>query len=342
MEGKKNVAILVRMGLPDTEPYQLQEWCKKSLPSLNVVVVHGPRELIAQGISPDDVDVLILWLVFRPMLEFFLSSCTEKKRLKWIQCNYAGIDVVLCPAIVNDPEITMTIATGLYNDQLGEWVIAAIMYWEKFIPRLQAQQKAHVWNRFTNQELRGKNMCVVGFGSIGQNVGKKATALGVHVTGIRRRPVSEAEETTTVSSDVAERVVGLDKLMEILPTSDYVVLVLPLTKETMKSFGAKQFEVMKNTAIFVNIGRGQTVDYEALYDALHEHKIAYGSIDVSDPEPLPPTSKLWDLENILISPHSAVLTPTANQICCDFIKENLTRYVEGKPLLNIAKKQLGY
>jgi len=339
---KKNVVIFMMAGIPVLKPLELAKWCETALPSLNVVVATGVQDMISKGMKPDDVDGIVLWMVFRRYLEEFYAACSEKKRLRWVQCSFAGLDLTLCPVIVNDPAVTLCLATGVFSNQMAEWVIAGIMYWEKFIPRLQAQQKAHIWNRFQNQELRGKQMCVVGFGSIGQEAGRRATALGVHVVGVRRRPVPEDEETTTVSKDVAERVVGNDKLMDVLPTSDYVVLVLPLTDDSRQSFGRKQFDAMKSSAIFVNVGRGATVDQEALYEALRDHKIHAASLDVFDGEPLPPTSPMWDLENVLISPHNSASSPNSLDICAAFLKENLTRFAEDKPLLNIAAKKSGY
>ena len=338
----KNVVIFTRRDFLAEEPFYVERWSKAEMPSLNVIVAHDVDEVIAKGMKPDDIDALILWMVFAEVLEPFLKACSEKKRLCWVHCAYAGIDKTLCPLLVDDPSITMTLTKDVYSSNLGEWVIASIMYWEKFIVKLQQQQKAHLWQRFYTQELRGKQMCVLGFGSIGQDAARKATAFGVHVTGVRRRSVPEAEERSTVSSSIAERVVGMEKLMDVLQTSDYVVLVLPLTPETKNSFTKVHFDAMKSSAIFVNIGRGETVDYDALYAALHDHKIAAASVDVADVEPLPPSSKLWDLENILISPHSAVLCHDAPMDSCALIKENLTRFVEGKPLLHHANKKLGY
>jgi len=196
--------------------------------------------------------------------------------------------------------------------------------------------------RFFNNELRGKNMTVVGFGSIGQDTARKATAFGIHVTGVRRRPVPVEEEKSTVAPEIAERVVGFEKIMEVLPTSDYVVLVLPLTAQTRGCFGRDHFAAMKKTSIFVNIGRGKTVDYEALYDALHDQKIGAAAMDVADEEPLPESRKLWDLPNILISPHGADLTPDAAKDCAALVKENLLRFSKGEPLLHHADKHLGY
>ena len=324
------------------EPDEIKAWSKEATPSLNVTVARDVQDMERQGVKPDDVDCLVLWMVFRDAVKQFLAACSEKKRLKVIQCSYAGVDLVLCPEIVDDPAITLSLAKGVFSSQLAEWIITGIMYWEKFIPTLQAQQKAHLWKRFPIQELRGKTMCVVGFGSIGQEASKRATALGVHVIGVRRRPVPEAEETTTAPKDVAERVVGFEKLMDILPISDYVVNVLPLTAETNGFFSRELFNAMKSTAIFVNLGRGSTVDHNVLLEVLKEHKIAAASIDVADQEPLPPTSPLWDLENIFISPHGAVLTPNATAATREFVKENLTRFAEDKPLLNIAEKKHGY
>jgi len=340
---KLNIVIFMgTFGGYSTEPARIAEWCNKELSNVNAVVVSDFRELADKGIKPDEVDGIILWMAFRMAIESFLKMCTEKKRLRWVQCSYTGMELTLCPGLVDDPSITVCISTDVYSNNLAEWVIAGIFYWEKFITRLQKQQKEHAWVRFYNHELCGKNMAVIGFGSIGQAAAKKATGLGVHVTGVRRRPVPEAEEKSTVSADIAERVVGNEKLMEIIPNMDYIVLVMPLTPKSRGMFGKEQFAAMKESAIFVNIGRGPTADYEALYQALHDHKIAAASVDVTDVEPLPPSSKLWDLENILISPHSCVMCAEQSVRCADFIMQNIRRFAQGEPLVNIVDKKEGY
>ena len=335
MSATKNVVILTAVDASDPEPAEIVAWAKDALPGVRVLVAHDAAGVAAQGVAPSEVDALVPWNVFREAVEPFLDACGAAKRVRWVHCTFAGIDRMLYPALVDDDSITLTLTKG-------EWVIAGLMYWEKFIPRLQAQQRQHVWKRFYNEELRGKRMCVLGFGSIGQDAARKATALGVHVVGVRRRPVPPGEEGTTVGADVAERVVGTDKLLEVLPECDYVVLVLPLTAETRGCFTRTHFDAMKRSAIFVNIGRGKTVDYGALHDALAEHRIAAAAVDVADEEPLPADSKLWDLDNILISPHGADLTRAAAVDCAALVKENLTRFAQGKPLLHLADKHLGY
>ena len=338
----KNVVILLGPGAKDPEPAEIVEWSKTAVPGLRVLVAHDADEVAAQGVAPSEVDALVPWNVFREVVEPFVAACGAAKRLRWVHCTFAGIDRMLFPALVDDDAVTLTLTKGVYSSSLGEWVLLGLLYWEKFVPRLQAQQRAHVWERFYNEELRGKRMCVVGFGSIGQDAARKATALGVHVVGVRRRPVPAAAETTTVPAAVAERVVGAEQLLAVLPTCDYVVLVMPLTPETRGCFTRAHFAAMKRSAIFVNIGRGRTVDHDALCDALREHRIAAASIDVAADEPLPPTSPLWDLDNILISPHGADLTPAAATDCAALVKENLLRFARDEPLLNHADKHLGY
>jgi len=338
----KNVVILTAEKATDPQPAEILEWSKEAVPNLRLLIAHDAAGVAAQGVQPDEVDALVPWNVFQEGVEPFINACSEKKRLRWIHCTFAGIDRMLYPGLVNDDSITLTLTKGVYSSSLGEWVITGIMYWAKVIPLLQQHQKAHLWQRFPTEEIRGKKMTIIGFGSIGQDAAFKATQFGVHVTGVRRRPVPVEEETKTVSPDIAERVVGFEKVMEVLPDSDYVVLVLPLTEQSRGCFTRAHFAAMKSSAVFVNIGRGKTVDYEALYDALAQHKISAASIDVADEEPLPPTSKLWDLDNILISPHCADLTPAAAGDCAALVKENLLRFSKGEPLLHLADKHLGY
>ena len=264
------------------------------------------------------------------------------RRLRWIHSPWAGINTIFCPALVADEKAVLTRTVDVYNNSLAEAVIFGLMYWEKQTPRIESLQKAHKWERFIVHELRGHTLVVVGFGNIGQTTGRLAKAAGCRVIGVRRREVKAEDEEKIVDKSVADRVVDGRKLHEVLREADYVACVLPLTKETQKYFGKSEIDSMKDGALFVNIGRGPTIDEEALIEGLKNKKIRAAYLDVVEKEPLPSDSPLWDMDNVLITAHTIDWTDTATPDSYELMKTNLERFLEGKDLLYIADKQAGY
>jgi phosphoglycerate dehydrogenase-like enzyme len=171
-------------------------------------------------------------------------------------------------------------------------------------------------------------------GAIGEETAKIAAALNMRVIGVRRDP--------SVGAEGVERMVGNDQLLEVLPEADFVVLTVPLTQETAGMIGERELRAMKQSAYIINIGRGKTIDQDALIRALQEGQIAGAGLDVTDPEPLPEDSPLWDLENVIITAHYSGLTPHYNERAMEIFMDNLRRYQAGEELRNVVNKNLGY
>lgn len=256
-------------------------------------------------------------------------------RLKWIQGMLAGVDFWLDEPIVQSP-IIVTNMRGLYTVPVAETALEMILLFAKHAPVFERQKLERKWQRVTPEVMRGKTIGIVGLGTIGKELARMVKVLGVRVIATRRK-TRKAGRGHNV-----DLLLPAAHLPQLLEESDYVVLTLPATPETNKIIGEKALKAMKPTAVLINVGRGETVDDEALIKALKENKIGGAALDTFITEPLPPNSEYWELPNVFISPHiSGVINYQergATEIFCD----NLKRYIEGKKLRNIINKKLGY
>lgn len=183
-------------------------------------------------------------------------------------------------------------------------------------------------------ELAGTTLVLIGVGAIGERTAAMAAALGMRVLGVRRDPTLGAPGVTAMF--------GPDRLPELLPQADFVVLTVPLTHETQGMIGERELHAMKPTACIVNIGRGGTIREDALITALREGRIAGAGLDVFETEPLPEDSPLWDMDNVIITSHYAGATPHYDARAMAIFVDNLRRYRAGEPLRNVVDKRLGY
>jgi phosphoglycerate dehydrogenase-like enzyme len=212
----------------------------------------------------------------------------------------------------------------------------------KRIPAAVRFQQKHEWGqdafssgRSHSRELAGATLGLVGLGSIGRNVAKHASALGMRVIAVREHPEKEKPQ------DVDE-VLPTSKLQELLAQSDYVVLSAPVTAQTTGMIGSRQLAAMKPDAFLLNVGRGPLIDEAVLVEVLRQHKIGGAALDVFDQEPLPPDSPLWGLEDLLITPHTGGISQKMWERHYVLFSENLRRYLSGKPLLGLVDKRSGY
>jgi phosphoglycerate dehydrogenase-like enzyme len=262
------------------------------------------------------------------------SLLPSLKNLRWIHSLSAGVEDLLTPAI-KASEIPLTNSRGVYSRSLAEWGLMAMLYFAKDVRRLVEQRKAGVWAQFECQMLRDARLAILGYGSIGREVARLGAAFGMNVTGIRRSaPSSAPDEHATI--------VPSTQTLMALTDADYVVSALPLTPETRHAVGNREFAAMKPESIFINIGRGATVQESALIHALDQRKIRGAALDVFEVEPLPGDSPLWRMENVLLSPHCADHTATWEHESAEFFVENFERFAKGEPLRNIVDKESGY
>lgn len=257
-------------------------------------------------------------------------------RVRWVQATSAGIGQLLQRTGLDRTDIVFTTASGVHAVPLAEFAVFAMLYFAKRAPRMLEQQRAHRWERFSGGELRGRTVAIVGLGKIGGEVARLARALGLRVTGTSR----------SGSAASPDRAVDLQRplgeLRLLLADADYVVLALPHTAETEGLIGAAELACLRPGAVLVNVGRGKVVDEPALVAALRSGQLSGAALDVFSQEPLPLESPLWDLPNVLVSPHSASTADSENAKLTDLFCENLRRYRDGQPLLNVFDRERGY
>ena len=257
-------------------------------------------------------------------------------RLKWIQLTSPGADHLVHREVFQS-DIPVTTAGGIHVTPIGEYVLGMMIMLAKGWPHLFRAQQRGEWARLTPQGLEGKTVGVVGLGNVGQEVARLAKLLGMRVLAVRRSgaPLESGEYL------VDEMFAPLD-LLHVLSQSDYVVLALPLTEETHHIMGELAFQAMKSSACLINVSPGAVVDETALVRALKVGLIAGAGLDVFESEPLPPESELWKLRNVIISPHIAGTSERHNERVTNFFCENLKKYLNGQPLLNVIDKKRGY
>ncbi len=256
-------------------------------------------------------------------------------RLKWFQTMLAGVDHILTDDFVQSPVI-LTNTSGIHATPVSEVALEMMLLLAKqAIPCFQMKQEKK-WKPFLPALLRSKTVGIVGLGSIGREVARLAKGFGMRVIATRR---SARKVTRTRYVDA---LLPAKQLPVLLSESDFVVLVLPLTRETDKLIGEREFRTMKSTAFLINVGRGRTVDEEALVRSLEEHRIAGAGLDAVSTEPLPADSRLWELPNVFISPHVSGRMENYSTVTTELFCENLRRYISGKKLLNMVNKKLGY
>jgi len=256
-------------------------------------------------------------------------------RLRWVQGTSAGIGEMLQRTGLIDSEIVFTTAAGVHASPLAEFVLLGLLYFYRNVPRLQRMQRAHRWERCTNQELAGRRALVVGLGAVGRAIAERLAAQGLDVWGVRR--TLEAPAPAGVS-----RLLRMHELGSVLGQVDALILACPLTAETKGLIGAPELAAMPEGALLINVARGPVVDEPALVQALRDGRLGGAALDVANVEPLPEDSPLWDLPNVLISPHSASTVHAENGRIVDIFLANLQRWLDGLPLINRFDRTRGY
>lgn len=295
----------------------------------------------------EDVDVLYLYKV--------PTHLKNANRLKWAQCHFSGIDHVSWSPIFDEEQgITVTNVAGAHAVSIAEYCITTMsMLARGFLQLFQDKlTRTWVWARTPPTELWGTTVGIIGYGHIGRELARLATAHRMRVLALKNNPddrklsgyhwagVGDPEGV------LPESYCGLDGLEGVLRESDFVVNCLPHTPATRDLFGEHQFAIMKSSAYFINVGRGESVNDPALAKALREKVIAGAALDAfaTDPDPIPSDSPYWDLDNIFISPHisgtrrNIQYLERTNELFC----ENLRRYVNQEPLLNVVSRERGY
>jgi len=256
-------------------------------------------------------------------------------RLKWIQTMSAGIDRFLDAEMVASPVI-LTNVSGIHATPIGEFVLGLMLMFAKNAPLHFRMKQEKEWKRLPPAIVRSKTVGIVGLGSIGREVARLSKAFGMRVLATRRTARGEGGARNV------DLLLPADQINRLLAESDFVVLAVPVTVETRGLIGEEELREMKPTAYLINISRGETVDEEALTCALEEGWIAGAGLDVFATEPLPPESRLWDLPNVIFSPHVAGGMEEYAERATERFVQNLRRYLAGKRLRNVVNKKRGY
>lgn len=304
---------------------------RKNFPQLDIV-----RLTSYEGIKQEIANAeMMLTVSLQP--EQFRSA----KKLRWIHSSAAAVNQFLFPEFVNS-DVLLTNGRDVHGPAVAEQVIGMIFALAKRIPQAVRFQQQHVWGQQTiwrqysgPQELAGLTLGLVGLGSIGRNVARHAAGLGMKVICVRKRADQPKPE-------FVDQVLPTSGLKELLAVADYVVLAVPVIPATRGMIGREQLVAMKTSAFLINVGRGSLIDEPALIDALQKHQIAGAGLDVFEKEPLPPDSPFWDMENVLITPHTAGMNANMWELQYDLFSENMRRYLSGQPLLALVDKKAGY
>lgn len=296
---------------------------------------HIPHYLVTDTAPPVEIaeraTALLHWSGPKNLLRESFLRCPK---LRWIHSRGAGIDSRLFPELV-ESDVVLTNGKGTFSSSLGEYALAAILYFAKDISRLRSNQAARLWAPFEVDRIAGQTVGIVGYGDIGQAVATRVHAMGMKVLALRRH-------APAIPDPVIERYFAPDDLAAMLALCDYVVVTAPLTAETKHMVGEAAFAAMKETAIFINLGRGPVVDEAALVRALTAKRIRGAALDVFEQEPLPSDSPLYGMDQVLLSPHCADNTRDWLERAMDLFLEQYDRFHKNEPLLNVVNKRLGY
>lgn len=254
-------------------------------------------------------------------------------RLRWVHSRTAGVDQDLTDEIVtSDVELTSSAGNGAVP--LAEHAMMLLLMLDRSALRWLEAQRERRWDRFVHRELAGSTLGIVGLGNVGRELARRAQAFDMRMIGVRR----QVDEPV----DGVERIVGPERLVEILPECDHVVVTVPGTSATARMFGDREFGAMKPTASWVCVSRGGVADDDALLRALRSGAIAGAGIDAHGVEPLPPGSPFWDLPNVVVTPHNGATTAATAIRGHAIVLENLARFARGDALVNVVDKTAGY
>jgi phosphoglycerate dehydrogenase-like enzyme len=276
--------------------------------------------------------VLFNWTGSKPEVRRVMETAPK---LEWIHAMYAGLDRSLFPELVASP-IPLTNGSGVFSQSLGEFIVLGMLYFAKDVPRRMQAKAERRWDVFDNLELSTQTVGIVAHGDIGRAVARRAKALGMRVLALRR------DSSPRPGDEDVDQVYPATALHEMLPLCDYVAVTAPLTPATTGMIGKTEFELMKPSAVIMNVGRGPVIQEAAMIEALATKRIRGAALDVFDVEPLPPDSPLWTLDNVLLTAHCADHVEGWVESAVVFFIEQFGRWRRGELLWNLVDKRAGY
>lgn len=292
----------------------------------------------------DDIEVMLRGRLPAELFDRILARAPD---LRWVHSATAGVERVLTPAS-RARDLTITNARGVFSRPIAEYVMMMILAVSRRLPSLLELQAERTWQPLESRELRDVTVGIVGLGSLGRAVGALATAFGCRVLATRRRPeagahaVDGAGDEPYLGTVMLDRVLPPEQLPELLAESDFVVLAAPLTEDTNGLIGEDAIAALKPGAWVINVARGELIDDFALGRALREGRVGGAVLDTFREEPLPPQSPLYDLPNVILTPHTSWSSTRVLDRSVDLFCENLRRYAAGRPLVNVIDPDAGY
>ena len=322
--GNETILVLADPSEPQLAMLQMQ------LAGVNTVAGNSV-EAFEQAAA--DASVLFNWSGSLALFRRVFGMCPN---LRWVHSRSVGLERTLFPELLESP-VPLTNGSGVFSASLGEFTLAAILYFAKDFRRMVRNQQAGVWEAFDVMPVSGQTVGIIGYGDIGRAIGARVRPMGMRVLAVKRNASS-----LTGADPVVEQIYRPEQRIEMISLCDYVVVAAPLTSETRGMIGEQEFAAMKPTAVVINVGRGPVTDEAALVSALSNGQIKGAALDVFDHEPLPQAHPFYKLENVLLSPHCADHTPDWLDNAMRFFIAQFERLREDEPLLNVVDKKLGY
>ncbi|RAK04856.1 phosphoglycerate dehydrogenase-like enzyme [Halanaerobium saccharolyticum] len=259
----------------------------------------------------------------------------KSENLKWLHLPSAGVDRYANKEIYQNQEIVLTNSSGVYGKPIAEHVFAMIMAYNRNLIDYAYDKKEKKWQRKNEiKDFFNSTVGILGLGDIGTMIAERAKAWGAQVLALKR--------TMTELPAYVDQIYLNKDLNKLLSRADYVILTLPGTPETEGIIGREELKMMKKSAFIINIGRGSLIKQDDLVEALEKGWIAGAGLDVTEPEPLPETSKLWELDNVILTPHTSGFSPTNDQRRFEIFKANLKHYLAQEELSNQVDFELKY
>lgn len=304
------------------------------LETLNSAVSYEVTKDVARAeeLAPS-ADLILTGVGANPVV---VKAAIEKaSKLQWLHSLSAGVDHLMATHL-RQSTIPVTNAKGAYSQSLGEYCLAAMLFFAKDLRRMLNSQAAGKWDVFDVGMLEGRTLGILGYGDIGKAAATRAKAFGMKIIALRRRP------DKSNGDGIADEIWGMDRKLELMSTADYVLLAMPATPDTKGTVAEAELRAMKPEGVIINLGRGNAIDERALIRALQEKWIRGAALDVFEVEPLPEGHIFYKLDNILVSAHTADHTATWMEDSTRIFLENFRRYTAGEPLLNLVDKTVGY
>jgi len=316
----KTVAIIYKTteNTPMVVEERHLEMVRQAIPGVEVHFTSTEEEMIAKGVN---ADVLLTWGRISP-----LKYCRFATRLKWIFAFSAGVEALMVPEILG-LDVKISSAKGIHGQPMADHVLGFILSFLRGFPTYFTQQKNKTWQKVPSlmQETTGKTVGIFGLGEIGKVIAQRCKMLNMRVLGVKR---------TVEPVEFVDKVYQSGEVDEVLKESDFIIILIPLTPDTVHYFGREKLGKMKKTAVLINVGRGPVVDEKVLIEFLQEGRIAGAALDATEEEPLALDNPLWLMPNVLITPHCAADSPYYMDRAFDIFCRNVERFYRGERLIS--------